>query len=289
MTKPVAAGASWLEDDSGRRFPLEGNCSLGRSATNGVPLRDDANVSRQHAEIQRRSGGGYWLVDFGSRNGTYLNGFRSLKPARLKAGDRIRIGSNEFVFHEAGAAPDPRLSVLQEMTAHQIVPQSCWLLVADIINSTAVFRGLPQTDLPKYTGQWVEECRQIIEGGGGRINQFMGDGFFAYWHDRGQTEARVSHSLKLLQHFQQRSPFHFRLVIHLGEVTIGGVSVGEEERISGSEVPFVFRMEKLAGRLNEPRLLSAAAAARLGALLPVRAVGSHSLDGFEGAFLFHAF
>jgi adenylate cyclase len=77
MTKSVTAEAAWLEDDNGRRFPLQGNCSLGRSAANGVPLRDDASVSRRHAEIQRRSGGEYWLVDFGSRNGTYLNGFRA--------------------------------------------------------------------------------------------------------------------------------------------------------------------------------------------------------------------
>jgi class 3 adenylate cyclase len=78
-------------------------------------------------------------------------------------------------------------------------------------------------------------------------------------------------------------------VVHLGPVTLGGVSVGEEERISGSAVHFVFRMEKLAGQLGEIRLLSGAAWERLAALVQAREVGRHTLPGFEDPVPFHAF
>jgi hypothetical protein len=70
---------------------------------------------------------------------------------------------------------------------------------------------------------------------------------------------------------------------------LGGMSVGEEERISGSEVHFVFRMEKLAGSLGESRLLSEAAKKRLARLVETRDAGLHSLHGFESQFRFYAF
>jgi class 3 adenylate cyclase len=240
--------------------------------------------------IQTQADSEFWLMDFGSQNGTYLNGNRIVKPTQIHSGDRIRIGSHIFIFHQiASEPPREQLPRVPEKTVAEILSQTCWLLVADIINSTELVRQLTPEELPQVTGRWVAECRQIIEGQAGRVNQFMGDGFFAYWRHREQIETQVAQALNELRQLQEQSKLEFRFATHMGWVTIGGVSVGEEERISGSEVHFVFRMEKLAGQLGERRLLSALAKQRLGARLPTRRIGSHALHGFEGTFPFHAF
>lgn len=279
---------AWLEDESGNRLPIRGVCSVGRAASNQIPLPDD-RVSRRHAVIQAQQGG-YWLVDFGSRNGTYVNDRRIAQPTRLQHGAVVRIGRFRFVFrHPSATQAGHPTTMLSDATVSDIKLERCWLLVADIVDSTRLVKEIPPDELPLVTGQWVSECKLTIEGAGGRINQFMGDGFFACWRDRPRVEVSVHHAVEALRRMQEEARPVFRFALHLGQVTIGGVSVGEEERISGSEVHFVFRQEKLCATLGEPRLLSEAAWGRLAALLPAREVGRHPLSGFDGDFLFYVF
>ncbi len=288
MTADRSEGPAWLEAPDGRQVGIQGSCSLGRAESNQVQVPDD-KVSRRHALIHAQAQNEFWVVDFGSRNGTYLNGQRVIQPTRLRAGDRLRIGGHEFVFHQAdGLAHAAQATALTDATAADIRPARCWLLVADIIDSTRLVQDLPPEELPRLTGRWVAECKAVIEKTGGRINQFMGDGFFACWDDRGQNERSIKEALQALCQLQERARPSFRMALHVGRVTLGGVSVGEEERISGSEVHFVFRMEKLGGELGEARLLSAAAAERLKGLLATREVGRHCLSGFESPLPFYA-
>jgi pSer/pThr/pTyr-binding forkhead associated (FHA) protein len=61
----------------------------------------DRYVSRRHAAIQYIDSlpeQGFYLIDFNSTNGTYLNGEPVYKPKRLQDGDRIRLGSITFSF-----------------------------------------------------------------------------------------------------------------------------------------------------------------------------------------------
>ncbi len=289
MTSDPTDWPAWLEDPGGSRVPISGSCSLGRSVSNQVAVPDD-RVSRRHALIQVQREGEFWLVDFGSRNGTYLNDQRIVRPTRLRHRDRIKIGHVEFAFHQPqatkGTAPK---TVLADRTASDIRSARCWLLVTDIIDSTRLIREVPPNELPLLTGLWLAECKQTIEGHGGRINQFLGDGFFAYWHDRERIEVEIGAALQTLQRLQDQARPAFRLAAHLGPVVIGGVSIGEEERISGGEVNFAFRAEKLASKLGESRLLSEPAWERLAALVEARDVGRHSLAGFDGQFAFYAF
>lgn len=279
---------AWLEDEQGNRFPIRGVCSIGRAASNQVPLQDD-RVSRRHAVIQVQQQGEFWLVDFGSRNGTFLNDQRIAQPTRLHHGARLRIGRFQFVFRLREAGPTAPITVLADQTVSDIKLEYCWLLVADIIDSSRLVQEIPPDELPLVTGQWLNECKQTIEGSGGRINQFMGDGFFAFWRHRERVELNIHTALEALCRMQEQARPKFRFVLHYGQVAIGGVSVGEEERISGSEVHFVFREEKLCGRLGEARLLSEPAWGRLAALVTAREVGRHTLSGMDGQFLFYAF
>ena len=68
---------------------------IGRSRRCDIVLTDP-NVSRQHAEI-RRQDDGFMLVDLGSTNGTRVNR-RDVKQAVLQHGDRIELGTTEFLF-----------------------------------------------------------------------------------------------------------------------------------------------------------------------------------------------
>ena len=288
MNERRANWVAWIEDAQGTETPVHGNCSLGRSAQNHLVV-DDPLVSRRHALIQAQQESEYWLVDFGSCNGTYLNQRRIVQPTRLKAGDQVRIGSRDYRFHQV---QHPELlsnpGVAAEQTVFDVRLTQSWLLVADIIGSTGLVTRLPPDQLPLVTGKWLASCRDIIESCEGRINQFMGDGFFAYWRDHPGREADVVQAMTSLRQLQLQALPPFRIVIHFAPVVFGGVAIGEEERISGGDVHYVFRMEKLAGQLKIPCLLSDAAQVRLAALLPTRDVGDHLLPGFQQAARFHA-
>ena len=89
---------AWLEfKDS--RVPVNGSCAIGRLPENQVVL-DDAQVSRRHALVQAHGGGGHWLIDFGSINGSRLNHRRVFEPVRLNDKDEIEIGGHRLIFRE---------------------------------------------------------------------------------------------------------------------------------------------------------------------------------------------
>jgi pSer/pThr/pTyr-binding forkhead associated (FHA) protein len=57
---------------------------------------NDSEVSSAHSQIEQ-VGDGWHLFDLHSTNGTFVNGQRIVK-SRLTQGDRIRIGTCEFIF-----------------------------------------------------------------------------------------------------------------------------------------------------------------------------------------------
>ena len=280
--------SAWLENLSGDRIPIRGSCSMGRSVSNQITLPDE-KVSRRHALIHVQEQNAHWLVDLGSRNGTYLNGRRVAQPTRLRHADRIRLGQFEFVFHQPlDSAMQAADTINKNATIAEIRSMNCWLLVADIIGSTRLIKTVSPDEFPVVIGQWLAECKQTIEECGGSINQFLGDGFFAYWHERERSEIGVHRALQALQRLQVQSRPNFRLVVHYGQVFFGGASLGEES-LSGKEVHFIFRMEKLAGSLGVPRMLSEVAWGRMAALIEANPVGQHLLTGFEDPYNFYAF
>jgi hypothetical protein len=89
--------------DSNKQHPLRMRLTrIGRNLDNDIVVTND-RVSRYHAEIVRR-GEDLMIVDKGSRNGVWVNGWRITGPARLGPGDEIRIGRQEFRFTEKGAS-----------------------------------------------------------------------------------------------------------------------------------------------------------------------------------------
>jgi hypothetical protein len=70
---------------------MESEVVIGRSSELDMVLVEDM-VSRRHARITTY-GGEIFIEDFGSTNGTFVNGEKITK-ARLKEGDRILVGTN---------------------------------------------------------------------------------------------------------------------------------------------------------------------------------------------------
>ncbi|MGH2661064.1 MAG: FHA domain-containing protein, partial [Actinomycetota bacterium] len=74
--------------------------NAGRSPESAVFL-DDITVSRQHAIIERRPDGAWFVRDAGSLNGTYVNRER-VEVTKLATGDEIQIGKFKLAFFQAG-------------------------------------------------------------------------------------------------------------------------------------------------------------------------------------------
>jgi signal transduction histidine kinase len=83
--------------DEGKQFDLSGaSVTIGRHSSNAVALHD-TQVSRRHLELRAESGGGFWLVDLGSGNGTLLNG-HAIQEAPLRSGDTITVGQSVLMY-----------------------------------------------------------------------------------------------------------------------------------------------------------------------------------------------
>ncbi|HEX6731425.1 MAG TPA: FHA domain-containing protein [Pyrinomonadaceae bacterium] len=89
----------------------DGVIAIGRALDNQICLESDANVSRYHAEIERR-GDDFWIADLGSSNGTTVNDEVIEFERQLIDGDLVTIGGSTVVeFHLGRAAkrvaPEP--------------------------------------------------------------------------------------------------------------------------------------------------------------------------------------
>src|SRR5205085_1216915 len=150
----------------------------GRTASNKVVL-DSPKVSRRHALIHLQNIGEFWLVDFGSSNGTFLNKRRIHRPVRLHHRDQITVGDQLLQFHQPEQVSEEYQTLIAQQTVREIENVPCWLLVADIRNFTPLSRNMQSDGLDALLGAWLSTCKEIIEEHDGIINKYLGDGFLA--------------------------------------------------------------------------------------------------------------
>ena len=78
--------------------------TIGRSPRNEVVL-NNSTISRIHCQIIQYDNGGYGIADFGSKNGTYVNGRRIVGEVPLHAGDSVRLGAVDFPWQRYFSTP----------------------------------------------------------------------------------------------------------------------------------------------------------------------------------------
>lgn len=94
--RPTTEAILWVMDGDrrGKWYPIHAGTKIGRKDVDLV--LDDDQVSAAHARITVE-GGKYHIWDFGSSNGTFVNGKRIREATPIEENDKIKIGKTTFV------------------------------------------------------------------------------------------------------------------------------------------------------------------------------------------------
>jgi adenylate cyclase len=276
-----------LELPDGRSFWLKGPCAIGRESDNDLVL-DLPDLSRHHALIAI-DGGGYVLTDLHSRNGTYLNRVAVARPAPLRDGDEIILGTAKLRFRRKrrwfggdASAPGGTTTIALDHVQERV----CWLLLVDIVGSTALSARVGSEAALRQTRAWITGLRPLIEKNGGQINGYVGDAVIAHWDAATATPAQVTAALRGLEVWRPQSPLPFRLVAHHGAVLFSRSDLGVE--ITGSTVNVLYRSEKIAKGFGATALVSQMVVDTLGLAGKCESFGRSSIDGMSDYFVFYA-
>ena len=282
MPDPAPAPQAWLEFSDGRMHWLDKNaCTIGRIASNSLPI-DNPGLSRSHAMIQPTPGG-WFLTDLRSTNGTYHNGLRLEQGVALRDGDKIELSGILLTFR-CQQAEEPSNDA--GATSVQIHSGDCWLLMLDLIGHTAHTHAVGAETASADFKHWLELVRPGLVRSGGTINAYLGDAIFAYWRQDRHPADKVRAALLDLVALQKTAPRPFRIILHQGRIRISGGLQGES--LAGTDVIFLFRMEKSTKPLGATCVLSEPAAVSLGVTDSARALGAHPVPSFEGLRAFYA-
>jgi adenylate cyclase len=275
---------AWLESDDGLKVPLLAYCRLGRAADNHIVI-DAEKASRYHAAIHAQDGNEFWLLDLGSRNGTFLDDHRVMRPTPLRDGSRIALAGITFRFRRpaANAGEDSETAPPPTVTITEFKNQKAWLLITDIESFVRLSQDLPSEKLAVAVGRWIQDGQRLVEKWEGRLSKYLGDGFLACWEPADTTTQSVVAALREFHNLRELGNVKFRVVLHQGMVTFGGATDFGEETIFGPELNYTFRLEKLASQLGVTFCLSAPAQKELAASFSTKLVsGQHELKGFPG-------
>jgi Nif-specific regulatory protein len=141
---------------AGTNFPLDARRKtlIGRGTDCHISLPDPL-ASRVHATLTFTNDG--WIIrDAESRNGTLVNG-QKIDEAMIANGNTIRVGSNEFEFHETEEPPtakgdDPQLT--------QTIVQDLPIAVQE--SHEEALAGLPSTEQVKELMLLYQLCIKLL-------------------------------------------------------------------------------------------------------------------------------
>jgi len=265
---------AWIELSNGQMRFLEGPFTIGRVATNSLVL-DLPGISRSHAMIQPGPGGGHLIADLRSTNGTYLNGLRLEQTHPLRDGDSIVVGEVTITYR---CQQNLSTGTDAGQTSIQIHSGPCWLLLLDVIGFTTHTQNVGNQTAAEDFKKWLEVVRPPLLQHGATINSYLGDAIFVYWRQDRHPASKVAAAVKELVQLQSTSRLPFRILVHQGPVRISGGMQGES--LSGTDVIFLFRIEKSTKPLGSRCVLSETAATTLDLASAARPLGRHPVPDF---------
>ena len=257
---------SIINDATGECFELGETNTLGRSSKATIPV-SDPRASRRHALIRRQEDG-FWLIDLGSGNGSYLNTRRVTTTKRLRNGDLIQIGDQQLRFLGSDDPIDFQ-STLGDRTLVEVQSRDALLLVSDIQSFTALSEKLEPDQLAPIIGTWYSETERALETHGANLDKFIGDCVLAYWlNPTSDTRlAAIKTAVAMQAVCQQVQQTHQDILskvglsfktgaaLHLGPVAYGAMSASEFTLL-GDAVNLAFRLESLTREFDKQILVS---------------------------------
>ena len=207
MTSPPSAYLVLQSPRGSSRFPLVDSDSwaIGRGRENTIPLFDHC-VSRNHAMIQLIGGCKYYLLDLGSRNGTYVNGKRIKLPCLLNNGDYISLGETTIEFH---STISPQSQFHNESTEiRQQRRRLITSLVADIRNYSLLSQQVNEKLLSEIISKWFRQATEIMTAHGSLVDQYIGDALLCLWIHDADAEIQQVAITEILAAFQTVQALH---------------------------------------------------------------------------------
>ena len=265
------------ESQGAKQIPLINAYSwtLGRGSENDIPLSDKC-ASRNHAMFQLVGEDSCFLIDLGSRNGSFVNGRRVTIPVSLKNGDRITLGETNLDFYcpEITTAPEHSTGHNEEntdaaATAMLHKRQLITVLVVDIRDFTKLTQQMDEHILSEAIGTWFRRAGEIIDRHGSWVDKYIGDAVMTVWiHESGigsntvatQDMLKVYRALydlyqmsnELNQKFDL--PFQLRVGagINTGYAMVGQMGTSEHPDYTalGDTVNAAFRLESSTKQLG---------------------------------------
>jgi adenylate cyclase len=288
--------------------------TLGRGSENDIPLSDKC-ASRNHAMFQIVGQSNYFLIDLGSRNGSFVNGRRVTIPINLKNGDRVTLGDTNLEFYcpEITTASDIGISQTEETdavaTAMLHKRQMITVLVVDIRDFTKLTQQMDEHILSEAIGTWFRRAGEIIDRHGSWVDKYIGDAVMTVWiHDTEKTSDTISTqemlkvyralyelyemSNELNQQFELPFPLRVGAGLNTGYAMVGQMGTSEHPDYTalGDTVNAAFRLESSTKQLGMDVAIGSATYANTpyaAVLLPLKQY-SVSLKGYSAPTITYA-
>lgn len=260
-----------LEASEGKReiSLASGNVwKLGRSDKCAIVIHDDT-ISRNHAMIQRAETGEYYLIDMGSRNGSFVNGRRVSIPVMLRSDDWVTLGKVRLMFQNPEQTPRgwTAPSIGRDTGTTRILFAQCLVsvLVVDIRDYTGLAQSIDQSILCQLIGSWFAEADRILQKHGSVAQKYIGDAVMALWlhHAPKSEHLEILRILRALSEFAQATagvkqrlglPGEFRIGagLNTGCATVGnpGARDAMDFTAMGDSVNAAFRLETASKELQ---------------------------------------
>ncbi|MFS8924373.1 adenylate/guanylate cyclase domain-containing protein [Synechococcus sp. B60.1] len=268
-------------DGSQRKYVLAGAAAwtVGRDADNSIVL-NDPSVSRQHALLQYLDDHSIYLIDLGSRNGSFVNNRRISIPTLLQDGDHLTLGQSQLEFHSGSLASlEPSSAGKPSDT---LVLQTRWLIsvaVVDVRGYGQLTQQLDERLLSQVMGDWFRRGGDIIQHHGGSVDKYIGDAIMAVWFHAPQADPlQAEHAeidldvksvlqalVKLFQMTEQLngefplpSPLRLGAGVNTGSAIVRqvGNNTRQEYTALGDTVNLAFRIESATRTLNTDLAIS---------------------------------